>query len=61
MQKRYSSVVLLLLYLVKHSRPKLYNAVRELSKCMNKANMSHYKALLHSIRYVIDKNSISTR
>ena len=40
LQKRYSSGVELLLYLVKHSRPELYNAVRELSKYVDKANMT---------------------
>ena len=43
-----------LLYLVKHSRPGLSNAVCELSKCMDKANMIHYKALLRAIKYIID-------
>ena len=43
----------MLLYLVKHSRTKLYNAVRELSKCIDKANMIHYKHLLCAIKYLI--------
>ena len=54
LQKRHSSGVGSLLYLVKHSRPKWSNTVSELSKCMDKANMSHYKALLSSIKYAID-------
>ena len=54
LQKRYRSVVGSLLYLVKQSLPKLYNAVCELSKCMDKANMIHYKALLRAIKYIID-------
>ena len=54
LQKRYRSGVGSLLYLVKHSRPELSTAVRELSKCMGEANMSHYKALLRAIKYVID-------
>ena len=54
LQNRYRSGLGLLLYLVNHSRPELSNAVRELSKCMNETNMSHYKALLSEIKYVID-------
>ena len=45
----------LLLYLVRHSQPELSNVVRELFKCMDEAKMSHYKALLIAIKYVIDK------
>ena len=41
---------------MKYSQPELSNAVRELSKCMEKSNMSHYKSLLRSIKYVIEKN-----
>ena len=54
LQKRYRSSVGLLLYLVKHSRCELSNTVHELSKWLDKANMSHYKALLRSIKYAID-------
>ena len=43
-----------LLYLFKHSRPKLSNMVRELSKFIDEANMSHHKALICVIKYVID-------
>ena len=53
-QKRYRSAVGSLLYLVKHSRPQLSNAVRELSKCMYKANTSHYNSLICAIKYVMD-------
>ena len=54
LQKRYRIGVGSLLYLVKHSRPELSNAVRELYKCMDKASMSHYKSLICEIKYVID-------
>ena len=54
LQKIYRSSVVSLLYLVKHTEPELSNAGRELSKCMDKANMSHYKALIHGIKYKID-------
>ena len=39
---------------VKHSQPELSNAVRELSQCMYESNMSHYKALIRAIKYVVD-------
>jgi hypothetical protein len=42
-----------LLYLVKHSRIDIANAVRELSKVMDKATIGHMKALLRCIRYVL--------
>ena len=46
-----------ILYLVKHSRPELSNVLLELSKCMDEANMSHYKVFLHAIKYTIDTKS----
>ena len=52
--KRDRSGIGFLLYLVKHSQPKLSNAVREISKCMDNANMIHYKDILRAINYVID-------
>ena len=54
LHKRYRSGVRSLLYIVTHSRPVMSNAVRELAKCMYKANMRHYKDLLRAIKYVID-------
>ena len=53
-QKRYRSGVGFLIYLAKHSRPELFDAVRELSKCMDEASMITNKALLHTIKYAID-------
>ena len=61
LQKRYRSGVGSLLYILKHSRPELSNAVRELSKYMDKANMINCKAILGAIIYLIDKNNIDTR
>ena len=54
LQKRCRSGVGSLLYLVKHSCTELSNAVRELYKFMNKSKMSHYKALLRAINYIMD-------
>ena len=45
----------LLVYLVKHSRTELSNAVCERSKCMYETNMSHYKARLCTIKHLVDK------
>ncbi|KAG7357827.1 reverse transcriptase RNA-dependent DNA polymerase [Nitzschia inconspicua] len=47
-QKDYRSAVGMLLYLVKHSRPDLRDAVRELSKVMSGASNDHVK-LLHQV------------
>ena len=54
LQKRYRSGIGSLLYLSNHLWTELSNTVRELSKCMDKANKSRYKALLREIKYVID-------
>ena len=43
----------MLLYLVKHSRPDIANAVRELSKVADGATEAHWKALLRVIKYVL--------
>ena len=43
-----------LLYLVKHSRPDIANAIRELSKVMDKATAGHMKELFRCIKYVLD-------
>ena len=39
---------------MKHSQTKLSNTVCELSKYMVEANISHYKAILNAINYLID-------
>ena len=53
-QSRYRSGVGMLLYLIKHSRPDLANAIRELTKVLDGATTAHYKAMLRVIRYVFD-------
>jgi hypothetical protein len=53
-QTKYRSGVGMLLYLVKHSRPEISNAVRELSKVADGATQAHWKALIRAIKYVID-------
>ena len=54
LQNIYRSGVVSLIYLVKHLQPELYNTVRELIKCTDKENMSHYKDNLRVIKYLID-------
>ena len=53
-QKVYRSCVGMLLYLVKYSRPDITNAVRELTKCMDKANKAAYKECTRVLKYVIE-------
>jgi hypothetical protein len=52
-QKKFRSGVGVLLYLVKHSRPDIANAVRELSKVMDQATIGHFKMLLRVIKFVV--------
>jgi hypothetical protein len=54
-QETYRSGVGMLLYLVKHLRPDIANAVRELSKCMAGANTAAYKEVMRVIKFVLDK------
>jgi hypothetical protein len=42
-QSKYLSGVGMLLYFIQYSRPDLEHVVRELSKCMNGANLVAYK------------------
>jgi hypothetical protein len=44
----------LLLYLVKHSRTDISNAVRELSKLADGAIPGHWKTMTRLIKYVLD-------
>ena len=43
-----------MLYLVKHSRPDIANATRELSKTMDKASKAGLKELKRVLKFVID-------
>lgn len=60
-QTIYRSGVGMLLYLVKHSRPEISNAVRELSKVGDGATYGHWKQLMRAIQYVIHTKSIGLR
>jgi hypothetical protein len=50
---KYRSGCGMLLYLVKHSRPKIANAVRELTKVMDGPTRAHEKLLHRAIKYVV--------
>jgi hypothetical protein len=52
MHKRYRSGVGKLMYLAKHTRPDISNAVRDLARHMHAPNEGHWKAMEHCIRYV---------
>ena len=54
MHSRMRTGVGMLLYLTKHSRPDISNAVRELTKVMDKPNRSHYKEMTRVIKHVLD-------
>ena len=52
----YRSSVGALLYLTKHSRPDLFNAIREISKTLDKPAPIHLKEMHRIIRYVLAQN-----
>jgi Reverse transcriptase (RNA-dependent DNA polymerase) len=60
-QTKYRSGVGMLLYLVKHSRLDIANAVRELSKVADGANLARWKALLRAIKYVLDTEFLALK
>jgi hypothetical protein len=53
-EKKFCTGVGMLLYLVKHSRPDISNAVRELSKVADGATRAHWNALLRTNKYFLD-------
>jgi hypothetical protein len=60
-QSRYRSGVGMLMYLIKHSRPDIANAVRELTKVLGKATPAAYKEMLRCIKFVIDTRNKGLR
>ena len=60
-QTRYRSGVGMLLYLTKHSRPDIANAVRELCKVLDGATEGSYKEMLRIIKYVLDSRHLGLR
>ncbi len=53
-QSKFRTRVGMLLYLVKLSRPEIANAVRELTKVLDGATESHYKAMLRVMKYIME-------
>jgi hypothetical protein len=53
-QTKYHSGVGMLLYLAKHSRPDISNAVSELTKVLDGATNAHWKSLICTIKFVVD-------
>ena len=60
-QSLYRSGVGMLLYLIKHSRPDLSNAVRELTKVLDGATIAQWKAMIRVIKFVFDTEKHSLR
>jgi hypothetical protein len=51
----------MLLYLVKHSRPDIANAVRQLSKVLDGSTEASYKEMLRVIKYVLDTKTLGLK
>jgi len=60
-QSIYRSGVGMLLYLIKHSRPDLSNAIRELTKVLDGATEAHWKAMTRVIKYVFDTKAYALK
>jgi hypothetical protein len=60
-QTKYRSGVGMLLYLVKHSRPNISKALRELTKVLDGATNAHWKSLIHTIKFVLDTRLCALR
>ena len=58
---RYRSGVGMLLYLIKHSRPDIANAVRELTKLLDAPTEAAVKEMLRCIKYVLDTKEYGLR
>ena len=60
-QSLYRSGIGMLLYLVKHSRPDIANAVRECTKVLDGASTYAYREMLRIIKYVLDTKDYGLR
>ena len=58
--RKYQSGVGSLLYLVRNSLPDIGNAVRELSKSIDRSNDENMTHLYNVIKYVVDTKSIQS-
>jgi hypothetical protein len=57
----YRSGVGMLLYLVKHSRPDIANAVRELTKALDGPSHAAYKEFLRVVKHTIDTKNLALK
>ncbi len=53
-QSKFRTEVGMLLYLTKHSRPEILNAVRELTKVLDGATPGHYKMMIQVMNYIME-------
>jgi len=53
-QSKFRTEVGMLLYLTKHSRPEIWNAVRELTKVLDGATPGHYKMMIRVMNYIME-------
>ena len=60
-QAIYRSGVGMLLFLIKHSRPDIANAVRELTKVLDGASPAAFKELKRVIKYVLDTEKLALK
>jgi transposase InsO family protein len=60
-QTLYRSGVGMLMYLYKHTRPDLSNAVRELTKCMDGATEAAFKEMKRIIKFVLDTKTFGLK
>ena len=60
-QSLYQSGIGMLLYLVKHSRPDIANAVRKCTKVLDGASTYAYREMLQIIKYVLDTKDYGLR
>jgi len=60
-QKIFRSVLGMLLYLVKHTRPDIANCVRELAKVLDKATIPAFKEMKRVLKYVLDTRNLALK
>ena len=60
-QKLYRSGNGMLIYLVKHSCPDIYNAVRDLSKVLDGASPAAFKEMHRAINYVLENKNLGLK
>jgi hypothetical protein len=60
-QTKFRSGVGMLLYLVKHKRPDIANAVQELSKAADGSTKEHWHKLLRNIQFVFDSEFLALK